>query len=321
MPPTVPVVHGNKVQADAAPPDDCPSDSVEHSNPTNMAQPSDPDSSHLEAMPNELLMAIFEQLVDDNDHWPRWRRDGLLHYDTFCSLCLVSKRIDLIARPFLFKKVSIFHLSTLVKLYRTVTRTPSLVEQIEGIDLSVHHRRFRFWYIDKQWERAERIQEFDECCQLLGDCGLKPSRGPAAYEDGLVGIMCYELLARTVNLSSLKMDTEAGDTQRDSEEWHDDDRHGDESHLEFFDRVSRATRPAVDGGPAIFLPRLKTLALWNSGGPISITAFEPFLNLPSLRTVRCLRDNGDWCVLAPGGEHVLLPPFHSKSHRREASFA
>lgn len=94
MPPVAPVDHSADLQADAGMGDACASESLAHGNPGNMAQPSSTPSSRLETLPNELKVAIFEQLVCDKNHWTsRARPDSR---DNLRNLCLVSKRIDLI---------------------------------------------------------------------------------------------------------------------------------------------------------------------------------------------------------------------------------
>lgn len=56
--------------------------------------------------------------------------------------------------------------------------------------------------------------------------------------------------------------------------------------------------------------------VWNSADFVSIRAFEPFLNLPSLRTVRSIEDDGEWCTIAPNGELGEVSP-----HRHGESLA
>lgn len=324
MPQIALVDHGDELQVDAAVVDDCTSDNLEHSNTANMAQPPDLDSSHLEALPDELLMAILEQLVvDDDDRWPGIAK--VARYGNFCSLCLVSKRIGRIAQPFLFKKIAVSDLRTLVKLYRTVSQAQSrtLVEDINEIDLSFQYRQLRNGDGTKRQKVAERRRLFEQCLHLLRERTPDKTRKDL-YEDSLVGIMCYELLARTVNLFSLKFNVDAGDVVN----WSYESREGErralparDSYLEFYSRVNHATRSAADGGAAMFLPRLKTLTVWTSGRPVRIGAFEPFLNLPSLRTVRGAQDDGEWCTIAPGGGQCEPSAhLHGKSHRRDTSF-
>ncbi|KAL2279431.1 hypothetical protein FJTKL_13497 [Diaporthe vaccinii] len=294
MPPIASVGNGNDIQADAAILDDCARDTLEHGNPANMAQPPIADSSLLEALPDELLMECFEHLVCDGysrTHEPAY------HTLTFCSLCLVSKRIDLIARPYLFKKVYINRRGTLIRLYRTIAGDQHLGGQIKAIDLNLHLDMIKL-------DAAERETLRDDLYKHTGQCRLETPESTRKDCDK-IGILCYKLLAQAVNLSSLKMninpdedldiDSDPGDMELEGLCRH-------ENRLAFLNHVSDAIRSTADRQAAVFLPRLKTLTLWCYAGGMSVEAFEPFLDLPSLRTVRSLGDEGNWCCLSPRAE-------------------
>lgn len=247
--------------------DDCTSDSPEHGDLATMAQPSNADSSLLGALPDELLVEIFEQFPFYN----------LAHTATFHSLCLVSKRIDLIARPYLFKNIEIRSTAKLVRLHRTIARNQHLCEHIK--DLTIQ------FYITDQLRPAVREKLRAYWYQLVGKTGSKTSL--STLEDcELIGILCSELLAGAINLSSLMMNINS-------------DRHPNFSA--FFDRVSRPTRPASTAEFTVFLPQLKNLTL-KSIGAISVEVLDHFLDLPSLRTVLVWGDDGNWWRLAPRAE-------------------
>lgn len=315
MPSIASVDHSADLQADAAIFDACASESVEHGNSGNMAQPSSTHSSRLEALPNELKVAIFEQLVCDKNHWTsRAKPDSR---DNLRNLCLVSKGIDLIARPLLYKKISIVDFRSLVKLYRTISEDQHLGGEIKEIDLPVHCQQesdislqMSIW-IAPAFEsptEVERKKLFDECYQLLGEDRSDLS-DDTVIEWDLAGIMCFNVLARTVNLSTLKMTfmriRETMLYPRSSWEHATRTRHPDYSAL--FDRVRNATRSTAVGAATQFLSRLETLTLRSMGlkggrAHLDVEMFQCFLDLPSLRTVRSISDDGNWNIFAPSVE-------------------
>lgn len=318
MPSIASVDHSADLQADAAIFDARASESVEHGNSGNMAQPSSTHSSRLEALPNELKVAIFEQLVCDKNHWTsRAKPDSR---DNLRNLCLVSKGIDLIARPLLYKKISIVDFRSLVKLYRTISEDQHLGGEIKEIDLPVHCQQetdsslqMPTW-LPPSFESptdVERKKLFDECYQLLGEAWSDQS-DDTVIEWDLAGIMCFNVLARTVNLSTLKMTfmstpvtalmlfQSTFPSNPQTRPLHPD-------YSAFFERVRNATRSTAVGVATQFLPRLETLTLQSmsrQGGEayLGVEMFQYSLDLPSLKTVRSISDNGNWCVFAPGAE-------------------
>ncbi|KAG6354040.1 hypothetical protein INS49_005011 [Diaporthe citri] len=193
MPPIASVGNGNELQADTATLNDCTRDSFEHGNPRNMAQPPNADSSLLEALPDELLIGIFEHLVCEKDSTDEPAYDTIAFY----SLCLVSKRIDLIARPYLSKEIYIDRPGTLIRLYRTIAGAQHLGGQIKAIDLDID--------LDViELDAAERKTLQDDCYQQTGQCGLDMSNSTTEDCDK-IGILCYKLLSQAVNLSSLEI--------------------------------------------------------------------------------------------------------------------
>lgn len=271
---------GDALEADSDISDGPDRDSLEHDDTENMAQPSTADdSSRLEALPDELLTMVFEQLREDDKSW-RWanaRRN-------FRSLCLVSKKFDLIARPFLFERIEISCPRRLLELYRTVAEDQGLGEQIREIVLSPISYDF---YFHRWCDPATAAQKlFDEYRQLLGDRGLRMSKETTDGQD-LVNTMCHRLLARTVNLSSLRINVDTVESE-DSVDQGDLKRHDllrDQNILEASDRVNGETRSAVDGGAAVFLPRLKKLTLTTCRRPVKVKALKRLLDLPSLETL------------------------------------
>lgn len=79
-----------------------------------------PSTAGQNSLKNITLHGNCEPFVFVLDHlivlhrWPR--QDKFAHCGDFRSLCLVSKRIGRIAQPFLFNKIAVFDLRTLLKL-------------------------------------------------------------------------------------------------------------------------------------------------------------------------------------------------------------
>lgn len=281
MPPIASISNGNELQADAAILDDCASDSLEHSNPANKAQPPNSGSSLLEDLPDELLMEICEHLVHDGDHSTDEpaSRDVALH-----SLCLVSRRIDAIARSHLFKYIYIANARKLIKLYRTIAGDQHLSGQIKEMDLNIE--------LDiTELDPAELKTLRDRCCQNIDDAGAETS-DDTVNDCDLVCILSYKLLALAVNLSSLVLRIDPEDAGRRG-------LYRSGIYWAFSDRVRDATRSAAGGGSAVFLPRLKELNLCSINGWTGSIVFKAFWDLPSLRTIRSMRDYGDWYNLLP----------------------
>lgn len=303
MPPIASVGNGNEIQADAAFLDDCARDSLEHDNPANMAHPPNANSSLLEALPDELLMETFEHLVCD-----KTSSTDEPAYDTITlrSLCLVSKRIDLIARPYLFKKIYVERPYKLIKLYRTIIGNQQLGERIKEIDLDLDLNMIELNAAQRQALRDGRYQQ-------TAQCGLETSAGIRDDREE-IGILCYKLLSHAVNLSSLKMNISPDeDVIRNSDTGHVGRRGLSRHQLysAFFNHVSSAIRSTAGRGAAVFLPQLKTLTLW-SYEYLSVEAFELFLALPSLKTIQSIRDDGNWWHLTPRAE-LYEPEMHLHS--------
>lgn len=273
--------------------DDCARNALTRDNPTAMTQLSNAESSRLEALSDELLVSIVEKLVYEGHCAAEiaefHARINLRH------LCLVSKRMDLIARPYLYKKVTITDFDSLAKLHRTISRDPQLGEEIKEIDLNVDFGSATF----RKWLAVADNEEFvDKFGQF------HPSR-KFMRSNRLVGGLCHSVLTGAVNTSSLKMSFR--DTKRRDVTFRRD-------HLEnlylpnrctpysgFLDRIGDSLR--LSRGGVEFLPRLETLTLCGLSQRLAIEVLKPFLDLPSLKTVQTRGDDGNWCLIAPGSSH------------------
>ncbi|KAH8777782.1 hypothetical protein F5883DRAFT_613987 [Diaporthe sp. PMI_573] len=269
--------------------------SLPHSSPEYMAQSWGAGNSYLESLPDELLTAIFDKLLDDDE-----RSEHDIHKD-LVSLCRVSKRIDPVARPLLFEKVTILRPHTLILIYRTLLGTGCLAEQIKEI------------YFDDDFRDGLRCLSDPERRELFY-CISQYSPGTFHDVDNdsdILGVMLYKIPKSAVNLRLLQIciqDTPNPYIRFDLESFEEMRMHRP-GYSAFFKRVGYTTRPGVEGLAPAFLPRLETLALreyCQSG--LGFEVFGPFLDIPSLRTVEGSCDDGNWCHLAPLAElYKTLP--------------
>jgi hypothetical protein len=283
--------------------------SLQHSSPENKGRSWGPGNSYLESLPDELLTAIFDKLLHDDE-----RSEHDIHKD-LGSLCRVSKRIDPVARPLLFEKVTILSPHMLILIYRTLLGAGCLAEQIKEI------------YFDDSFRDGLRCLSELERHELFHYINqYSPGTFHSVENDSdILGLMLYQILKRAVNLCLLQIciqDTPNPYIRFDLEPFEQVRMHRP-GYSAFFKRVGYATRPGVEGLAPAFLPRLETLALLEycqSG--LGSEVFGPFLDIPSLRTVEGSCDDGNWCHLAPRAElYETLPHLKGETHRVNTSFA
>lgn len=260
-----------------------------------IAKPSEKGSSCLEALPNELLMTIFEELAPKEKSVDRITRPS--PRSNYCDLCLVSKRIDLVARRCLFRKVSICDSLSLARLCSTIDENPNLGDKI--LDLSIHvllkKANNRCNALLTRYEEAEVIDIFNS---LTGERRARTHGDIDKYSD-LVGILCYELLKRTCNLCSLTLVLSGYRCEMPTP--YCDEEHSRQCYAELFQRVRSASQPHDDGTTITFLPKVETLTLESVGRQIHPEEFGHFLGLPSLRKLICARESEFWSCLTPHG--------------------
>lgn len=257
------------------------------------------DVNRIEKLPDELLITVLEQLdCYDYEDWdwgnvrPSLRR-----------LCLVSKKISLIARPFLFKRIEISSTCVLVKLYRAVLDNQSLGEMVMEIWLSPGCLiPWRLMGLPDLGTKGQKL--FDECIQLLGARGLQMSEETMDGQDP-VNLMCHRLLTRTVNLSSLEMNIDIVEVEDSVDQ--------EDMELRGLLPVGCAIRSAADGGTPVFLPLLKKLTL-RCCRSLPVKTLNRVLNLPSLETLTLKEHHGDEGFITPRDElPELFPHLHGES--------
>lgn len=260
-----------------------------------MAHVSEKGSSRLEDLPNELLTAIFEELAPAEKPIDQITRP--LPRSNYYDLCLVSKRIDLVARHCLFRKVSICDSLSLARLCHTIDKDSKLGDKILELSINVLftkaiNRRNALLTRD---EEAEVIDIFNS---LTGE-RRRRTLGDIGEHGDLVGILCYELLRRTANLCSLTLVISG--YRCDMPTSYSDEGRTRQSYSALFDRVRNASQPHDDEAATLFLPKLESLTLESVGKQVGPREFGHFLGLPRLRKLTCAKDGAFWSCLSPHG--------------------
>lgn len=240
-------------------------------------------------------MAIFEELAPEEKEIARVTRPP--PRSNYYDLCLVSKRIDHVARPCLFKKVSIVDSLSLARLCSTIDRNPSLGDKILELSISVLFTKFnnRRNMLLTPDEEAEVLDVF---YSLTGERRRVTPGGIGEHGD-LVGVLCFELLKRTANLCSLTIAISG--YRCDTPVPYSDEERTRQSYSALFHRVRSANWPHEDGAATVFLPKVENLTLESVGRQIGPEEFRHFLGLPRLRKVICARDGAFWSCFAPHG--------------------
>lgn len=303
MPSIVPVDHGHGSEPHTTMPDDHARQEPDNPAPNNPApdnpaptlHPPESGNSRLESLPNELLMKIVNE-TGDEERCRGWNAESPVR-SGYHALCLVSKRIELIARPYLFKNIPIKDFRSAVRLCRAIAGDQNLGHEISEIYLSVD--------FDQMTKRGplpltldEEAKVLDDCYQIIGKYGSEnPQRVGRNGDRDLIGMLCCELLSRAVNLRSLTVII-GGSGCLDN--GIDESSHG---HSTFFDLVRGAVLSAVNGAAtaSVFLPRLEHLTLWRCDGNFECELFGHFLALPGLRTIKGVADDGNWRQLVRTG--------------------
>lgn len=273
--------------------------------------------SKLELMPTETLEDIFSYL-SHNEVLSSKAPDkhainaNQLSQKNMNSLCLTSKRVDSVARPLLFRNI-------------TVTSTPKLLLLCgalqESAQLGGYVRQISFEITLKETELWDSLTPpFSRDVSLLMD-GFKriPRRDKwkisNLYFDHVLSSSYFEVLRRTPRVHHLVLRMQpTGSETRDAGF---SEGRGD-IYRPFFDCVQQAMYPSRANGRTKFLPRLTTLQLLgdprNPGNMFDIGTCEPLLRIKTLKTVLTFRDNGRWSALVEPMTSASQPgSFHAQS--------
>lgn len=271
--------------------------------------------SKLELMPTEVLDEIFSYLSHNEVLSSKAPDKHAIHANQLAqkimsSLCLTSKRVDSVARPLLFRNITITSTLKLILLCGALQGTAQLGYYVRQISFEIMLKETELW--DSLTPPFSR-----DVSLLMNGFELIPRRDKRAisnlYFDHVLSSSYFEVLRRTPRVHHLVLrmqpiDGEARDAGFSG-------GRGD-IYRPFFDRVQQAMNPSRANGRTRFLPRLTTLQLL--GDPrdpdnmFDIGTCEPLLRIKTLRTVITFRDNGRWSDLVetmpnasqPGSSHA-----------------
>lgn len=238
--------------------------------------------SSLESLPDEVLIDIVRNGQAENTNCMAW------------SLCLVSKRMEPVARQELYRAISILTCRSLRSLCRTLEDKPELGQYMSALNLIVPTHQV--------WS-----------CNAFG--------GQVKDNFGLFWSSSFEVLMRSTGLRKLTMTVvdhefyrKLAMTMVDHEfysELEQSSYHGFTHSL-----LEAITRSQHSGSITTILPQLEQVRLMSDARDAHLRTlrdralvhpevFKPFLHLPSLSTLECMNDSGIWvkckpCV-QPGG--------------------
>lgn len=209
---------------------------------------------NLESLPDELLVEIIRNCENANAN------------SAARSLCLVSKRMEPVARQELYHEITLVAFASLRILCRTLDEKPQLGQYIVNLKL------------------------------LVSSNGLQPSKAlrmapEAAFQ--LLWSLYFEVLKRSTGLRQVTMmlATHGGNMPTQS------------TYYRFIARLSEAiTRSQHTGSTTAILPRLKHVRLTSDAyshgrwqlAMVRSEVFKPFLHLPSMSTLEGFNDLGAW---------------------------
>lgn len=271
------------------------------STPASQCLPHPRGESKLELMPTEVLEEVFCHLSqNDLQSYHDLQDKNLVKgnrsaHTNMSSLCLTSKRVDAVARPLLFRIITVSSPAMLVRLYETLLEIP---------DLGSHIRQISFEILTD----GVKPEHFLDACSSQGTPLLKgcdsamKADGPFINRDCCDQILSsyyFEVLRRTPKVHRLVIRIQP--TRRISFPNRED---GQDvampiyMYQPFFRRVRHAVQASPTGDDSEFLPQLKSLELLgdpnDSENMFDIAVCEPLLRIHTLRNITTFRDNGFW---------------------------
>ncbi|KAK2613343.1 hypothetical protein N8I77_000261 [Diaporthe amygdali] len=291
---------------------------------TETPPPADREASQLNSLPVELLMQVIGHLAP-NDVQPYF--DGISQpefYDvdfnpykqsqkTLRMLCLVSKQMDLVARPYLYRAAFVNHVDVLTYFLRTLDESPALGNHVKHLVLEVpflsENKKYRkpdvsvlqsgsnFSEICEKAAQASNFTTYQRVlsekrvlCSLFGmetfECTFE--EWTEDKEKEVLNLMYYKTLSSTNNLESLCLGMLALN-----------DKHCPTPQVDFLRSFRGALNPVEGITRAVpFMSKLKAIHLLGENscyqGYYRAQFMRYFLAVPSLRTLKSSRDNSDW---------------------------
>ncbi|KAH8755707.1 hypothetical protein F5883DRAFT_686543 [Diaporthe sp. PMI_573] len=178
-------------------PDDLPT-----TNPLpEIMAPFQPDRSKLELLPDELLVMIIEALVPT--HFAlKYTKDYQAHRDILHSLCLVSRRMDIFARPVLYRDLRLYSNARLVRLSGTLLICPRLTSHIKSILFFPHRSNIRKDIATVDLRPLRHLQDSDFAYWTQGKNTAKVKM-PENTRDELGYNLLFKILLQTPGLEAL----------------------------------------------------------------------------------------------------------------------
>lgn len=270
--------------------------------------------SKLELMPTETLDDIFSYLSHNEVLSSNALDEDAIHANQLAqknmnSLCLTSKRVNSVARPLLFRNITITSAFKLLLLCRALKATAQLGCYVRQISFEIMLKETELW--------DSLTPPFSQDMNLfMNGFELVPHHDKVAisnlYFDHVLSSSFFEVLSRTprVHHLVLRMQPTTRETRDEGFSYRRDN-----IYQPFFRRVQEAVKSPRTNGYTEFLPRLRTLRLlgdpYDPGNLFDIGICRPLLQVRTLEKIITFRDNGRWPALEgpmsntsqPGSSH------------------
>lgn len=317
--------------------DDAPPETARKSRKTTNDSKSLPTAnrtiSSIQSLPVELLMHIFGYLAPNNVQ-PHLNSVSFQAYKQaqkdLRSVCLVSKQMDAIARPYLYCAAIINNVDVLAYLLRTLDEAQALAQHVKCLVLEVPFTSENENYRKPNVAVLQSRPNYSNICDMVAEAsdvtqydrylvGLRKALlernwhwpGPSFMEWAwkkeyeALGLMHFEILRRTNSLRSLCFGMLCSM-----------EAHYVVPYISLLGNVTRAIGEHQDIAPVHqFMPKLHELQLLRNDAdgrrPFSAEFLRYFLGISGLRTLKTLHDDGNWYRLDPRQK----PEVHSKSCR------
>lgn len=261
-----------------------------------MAHPTRPSpSDNLMKLPDELLIKIASLIYDGlesiapHQPGPAARQGSAAARQGLLSLTCVSKRLNTITQPILYKKVFIYSTEQLLSLVKTLEHHPEQADTIQDLAL--------FLYI---------------CKQPLGVLRNTPQH---QRHVNITTNALLRLLNQTRNVEILRLAMEDYVDSSVDQLYQGPSDEDEEITPSGPSSFNEAVRAAAGN----FLPRLETLQFSNVDCPKDLQEYTELLALPSLKRVICDQNpEGDWSIVKPPSPATTYPNIASLKIEKSA---
>lgn len=277
--------------------------------------------SSIQSLPVELLLHIFGYLAPENVQ-PHLNSVSFQAYKQaqkdVRSVCLVSKQMDLVARPYLYCAAIVNNVDVLAYLLRTLDEAQALAQHVKHLVLEVpftsedgHYRKPNVAALQSRpnyskicgiMAKASDVTQYDRHLAVNPRMFLGSNVGIPDFtfmewawgeECEALGLMYFEILRRTSNLQSLCFGMLCSGKGHLTIPYHS---------LLVNVRSAMGELKHIVPGQA-FMPKLHQLQLFRNDahgrGPYQADFLRYFVDIPSLRALQSLHDDGEWYHLDP----------------------